>query len=148
MNKKYYFIILCAFVFIFSGCSKRQEKDYYRNMNLCYSNLKTVYSELSLGVINASAVSNVCQIAEASKKPQRFKCPVTKTRYAINPDYIKWKELQSSNVAIICTRVHHNSTSNERHYLTISFEGKLGKVTSLPDWSLRTVKKNKFKREQ
>ena len=135
MNKGCYFIVLCALVFVFSGCSKRLDKNYYRNMNLCYSNLKSVYSEISLGVINAGAVSNVLQIAEASNKYQSFKCPVTEMRYAINPDYIKWKKIQSTNVAVICRIVHPDSISSERYYLTISFDGKLDKVTSLPEWA-------------
>jgi hypothetical protein len=135
MKNQNYFIILGVLIFTCFGCYKRPGKDYYRNMNLCYSNLKVAYSELALGVISSNVESNVYQTAESNQKDQSFKCPVTNIRYAINPDQLKWKELQSTNAAIVCTVTHPNSISSERYYLIISFEGKLGKVTLLPSWA-------------
>lgn len=135
MKNQHYFIVLGVMILTCFGCSKRLGKGYYRNMNLCYSNLKAVHSELALSVINTGSESNVCKIAEANLKHKSFKCPVTNMRYAINPDQLKWKELQSTNAAIACPVIHPDPTSNERNYLIISFEGKLGKVSTLPNWA-------------
>lgn len=128
---------VCLLTILFEvGCDDQPSSVYYRDHNKCLRSLHSSYTKIAIDVIETSG-KNTLQTYSEERGGEVFrpKCPVTGEPYLINTNFLMWKDLCSSNVAIICPKHHPSMSLAMRKYLAFTFSGNLIELSELPVWA-------------
>lgn len=133
---------ICSLVMlVMTGCSKQPNNADYRDVNRCYSSLKSYYGKIAIDVIETHGKNTVQPYARnGSNGEVRTQCPIVGKPYVVNPKLSMWTDLKSSDAAVVCPKPHPSATRLERKYLAITFEGQLTELPELPDWATPSSK--------
>jgi len=128
---------LCALVALCVSCgSSEGEKTASVRIG---SEIKELYGEIILAVPETGRVDIAAIVASiAQENAPALACSIDGERYRINPDPAAWREFATRKTEFaIWYPVRRKDTQGHMTFLGLTFDGKLVRLESAPDWQGR-----------